>query len=251
MAFTPLASIRAAFATILLILTPQTLAQAPAPAPSGPLNLTAILAKGGQFTTFIRLLSETQQDDQIQNQLNTTTEGFTVFAPTDNAFQNLKSGAINGLTDEEKVQIVQYHITPKFYTLTDLQTVSNPVRTQASGDDGPWGLNVTSLGNQVNISSGLVDTPVNNALRQQSPLAVYQVDTVLLPLELFGVKPPASAPSPKSSKTSSSSESSNTTSTKATGSAPGSSDESSDAHGRNAGLGLFVGLGLIYFKVIF
>ncbi|KAK7324700.1 hypothetical protein VNO77_28468 [Canavalia gladiata] len=182
-------------------LIPQTQGQAPAPSPSGPLNLTAILEKGGQFTTLTRLLKDTQQLTQIQSQLKSNSQGFTIFAPTDNAFQNLKSGAINDLTDEQKVQLILYHVTPKYYSLSDLLTVSNPVRTQASGSEGSWGLNFTGQGNQVNVSTGVVETPINNALRQQFPLAVYQVDKVLLPTELFGVKSPSAAPSPKSSKT--------------------------------------------------
>ncbi|KAK7290873.1 hypothetical protein RIF29_05618 [Crotalaria pallida] len=237
-------------ALILLTLTPlflfllatQTQAQsAPAPAPSGPVNLTAILEKGGQFTTLIRLLKETQQIEQIQSQLNSTTQGFTVFAPTDNAFQNLKSGALNGLSDDDKVKLILYHVSPKYYSLSDLLTVSNPVRTQASGSEGSWGLNFTGQGNQVNVSTGVVTTPVNNALRQQFPLAVYQVDKVLLPLELFGAKPPKAAPSPKSSKTTPEIPSPATSAD----AAQSPSNSKNGAAGMNVGLGVVVGLGLI------
>ncbi|OIW20576.1 hypothetical protein TanjilG_15381 [Lupinus angustifolius] len=226
----------------LFLLTTQTRAQsAPAPAPSGPVNLTAILEKGGQYTTFIRLLEETQQITQIQSQLNSTTEGFTVFAFTDNAFQNLKSGAINELTDDQKVKLILYHVTPKYYTLSDLLTVSNPVRTQASESEGSWGLNFTGQGNQVNVSTGVVVTPINNALRQQFPLAVYQVDKVLLPLELFGAKSPKSAPSPKSSKTTPEIPS---PATKAD-SAKSPADSKNDGARMHVGLGMVLGLGLI------
>jgi len=88
---TPLALI---LLTLIPFLTPQIQAQAPAPAPSGPINITAIFEKAGQYTFLIRLLNETQQLTQIQTQLNSTSEGFTIFAPTDNAFQNLPSGII-------------------------------------------------------------------------------------------------------------------------------------------------------------
>lgn len=226
----------------LFLLTPQTQAQsAPAPAPSGPVNLTEILEKGGQYNTFIRLLKETQQITQIQSNLNSTSEGLTVFAPTDNAFQNLKSGAINDLTDDQKVKLILYHVATKYYTLSDLLTVSNPVRTQASESEGSWGLNFTGHGNQVNVSTGVVQTAINNALRQQFPLAVYQVDKVLLPLELFGAKSPTQAPSPKSSKTTPKIPSSTTND----GGAPSPSDSKNGAAGMNVGLGMVVGLGLI------
>ncbi|KAI4333906.1 hypothetical protein L6164_018658 [Bauhinia variegata] len=239
MASTPLPLILLTLTPILFLLTPQTQAQtAPAPAPAGPVNLTAILEKGGQYTTLIRLLNETQQLSQIESQLNSTSEGFSVFAPTDNAFQNLKAGAINDLSDEQKVQLLLYHVTPKYYTLTQLLTVSNPVRTQASDSEGSWGLNITGQGNQVNVSTGEVTTQINNALRQQFPLAVYQVDKVLLPSELFG----ATSPAPKKAETPTgkSSDSGN-----AGVPSSSSTNEPGDAPGRNVGLGLVVGLGLI------
>ncbi|KAL2483362.1 Fasciclin-like arabinogalactan protein 9 [Forsythia ovata] len=167
----------------------------PAPAPSGPINITGILEKAGQYTTFIRLLNQTQAGNQINSQLNSSNEGMTVFAPTDNAFLNLPSGTLNHLSPQQQVQLVQYHVLPKYYTLENLQTVSNPVRTQATGQDGGlFGLNFTGQGNQVNVSTGIVDIPIYNALRKDFPLAVYQVDKVLLPLEFYQAKAPAASP---------------------------------------------------------
>ncbi|KAJ4729718.1 Fasciclin-like arabinogalactan protein [Melia azedarach] len=228
---------------ILSLLLPLTSAQsAPAPAPSGPVNLTGILDKNGQYTTFIKLLVSTQVATQIQNQINSSTEGMTIFAPTDNAFNNLKAGQLNSLGNQQQVQLVLYHITPKFYKLNDLLLVSNPVRTQAAGQEGGvWGLNFTGQGNQVNVSSGVVETQINNALRQDFPLAVYQVDKVLLPNELFGAKSPSAAPAPTVKKPS---EDSNTTLSSAK--EPSTADDSSSSGKiNNAGLGLIAGLALL------
>ncbi|KAH9608964.1 hypothetical protein KSS87_020917 [Heliosperma pusillum] len=168
---------------------------APGPAPAGPVNLTGILAKGGQFGTFIRLLTSTQVAEQVNSQVNHSTQGMTVFAPTDNAFQNLKPGLINGLTTQEQVELILFHVLPQFYTFDTFQTASNPVRTQATGNDGKqFSLTVTYLGvNSVNVSTGMVTTQVNNAISDKFPLAVFQVDKVLLPKELFGAKPPKSS----------------------------------------------------------
>ncbi|OIV92015.1 hypothetical protein TanjilG_20945 [Lupinus angustifolius] len=240
MASNNLALILLTLTPFLFLLTPQTRAQH---ATSGPANLTATLESGGQYNTFIRLLNETQQIIQIQSQLNTTTQGFTIFAPTDNAFQTLASGAINGLTVDQKVKLVLYHIIPKYYLLIDLLTVSNPVSTEAS-----WGLNFTGHGNQVNVSTGVVETALNNALREQFPLAVYEVDKVLLPLELFGTKTPKSAstpksaPSPKSSKSSPDEIPSPATAADA---AQSPLHSKNGAAGMNVGLGMVIGLGLI------
>lgn len=174
----------------------QTYAQgATSPAAVGPMNITAILEKAGQFNTFIRLMRSTQEESQINNQLNNSNSGLTVFAPTDNAFSSLPSGSLNALTDQEKVSLVQFHILPSAYSISQLQTVSNPVRTQA-GDatDGRYPLNVTSDGNQVNISTGVVTVTVDNTIYLSDKLVVYQVRTVLRPEAIFGSPAPAAAP---------------------------------------------------------
>ncbi|GAB2234718.1 hypothetical protein Droror1_Dr00003983 [Drosera rotundifolia] len=224
---------------LLLLFTSECQSQSTtAPSPdSSPVNLTGILTKGGQFNTFIRLLTTTQVASQIENQLNNSNQGITVFAPTDNAFNNLKAGTINSLTTEQQVQLVLYHVTPKYYTIQALQDVSNPVRTQASGQDGGvWGLNFTSLGSsqQVNVSTGVDETQINNDLWETFPLAVYEVDVVLLPDELFGTKSIALAPPPSVAAAGKSNSSSSGTATKG-GSA--AAEQSSGVEG-NVGLGL-------------
>nr|ANW72273.1 fasciclin-like arabinogalactan protein 12 [Tradescantia hirsutiflora] len=169
---------------------------ATAPAPAGPTNITAILEKAGQYTTFMRLLKSTQVGNQINNQLNNSNSGLTVFAPTDNAFTNLPPGTLNSLSDQQKVALIQFHILPNFISMSQFQTVSNPLRTQAGdASNGQFPLNVTSMGNQVNITTGITNTPVSNTLYSDNQLAVYQVDQVLRPLELFGAQAPAPAPS--------------------------------------------------------
>ncbi|VAH78178.1 unnamed protein product [Triticum turgidum subsp. durum] len=172
-------------AAALLALVAVSQAQAPGPSatPAGPPNVTAILVKGGQYTTF-------------------NGNGYTVFAPTDNAFNNLKPGTLNSLTQQQQVSLVQAHILPQYYTMESFQTASNPVRTQASGEKEPITVNIVATNNQVNVTTGLVEVAVNNALSAVKPLAVYSVDKVLLPQALFGAKAPAPAPAaPKGAKT--------------------------------------------------
>lgn len=195
----------AAAVCLALAAVPAAMGQAAAPAPKGAaaaaLNVTAILEKGGSYTTFIRLMKSTQQDTQLNSQLNGTSTGFTVFAPTDGAFSSLKPGTLNSLSAQDQVSLVQAHIVPKFYSMDAFDTASNPVRTQASGGDGPYTLNITATStNQVNVSTGVVDTTLGTALRADQPLAVYSVDKVLLPYALFGPKPPPSPPPAPSKK---------------------------------------------------
>ncbi|XP_054802818.1 fasciclin-like arabinogalactan protein 11 [Prosopis cineraria] len=177
-------------------------AQTPAlaPAPAGPTNITKILEKAGQFTTFIKILKATQVADTINNQLNNSNQGLTIFAPTDNAFTNLKPGTLNSINSQEQLQLVQFHVLSSLYTMSQFQTASNPLRTQAGNSDkGEFPLNVTTSGNQVNITTGVVNATVANTIYTDKQFAVYQVDQVLLPLALFG-PPPTAAPAPAPTK---------------------------------------------------
>ncbi|KAJ8551895.1 hypothetical protein K7X08_028338 [Anisodus acutangulus] len=182
----------------ILHFSTSTLAQTvTAPAPSGPINITQILEKAGQFTTLIRLMKVTSVGDQINTQLNNSNQGMTVFAPTDNAFSSLKSGTINSLNAQQQVALLQFHVLPNFISMTQFQTVSNPLRTQA-GDASPgdFPLNVTTSGNQVNVSTGVDDATVANTIYTDGQLAVYQVDKVLQPMSIFAAAAPATAPAP-------------------------------------------------------
>lgn len=171
---------------------------APAPGPPAPLNLTAVLEKGGQFRTLIRLLQSTQLDERIAGQLSSSNAGLTLFAPSDNAFAGLSPGALNALSSQQQVALLEYHIIPTPIALPDFQTVSNPLSTQA-GDSSPgqFPLNVTAAGNQVNISTGLVNATISGTVFSDGKLAVYQVDEVLLPPGVFR---PSAPPPPAKAK---------------------------------------------------
>ena len=191
----------ASFILFFLLYCPTILAQSPAaaPAPAGPTNVTKVLEKGGQFSVFIRLLKATQEDVTLNGQLNNTNNAITIFAPSDNAFSSLKSGTLNSLNDQEKAELVQFHIIPQFLSSSQFQTVSNPLTTQA-GSGGRLELNVTTTGNSVNITTGLTNTSVSGTIYTDNQLAVYQVDKVLLPLDIFTPKPPTPAPAPEKPK---------------------------------------------------
>ncbi|XP_021830645.1 fasciclin-like arabinogalactan protein 12 [Prunus avium] len=184
---------------------------ADAPAPAGPTNITKILEKAGGFNVLIRLLKSTQVDNQLYKQLNNSDSELTVLAPTDSAFSKLSTGSLNSLSDEQKVQLIQFHLIPDFLTFQNFQTLSNPVSTQA-GDGFEYPLNITTSGRAVNISTGLVNTSISGTVYSDSQIAIYQVDSVLQPYGVFAPKhhPPSPAPAPvqeKPKKTSSSDDS--------------------------------------------
>ncbi|PON53954.1 FAS1 domain containing protein [Parasponia andersonii] len=186
-----------------------------------PTDVTGILEKVGGFSVFIRLLKSTEVVTQVENQLSAS-NSLTILAPTNDAFAStLKPGTLNTLTNEQKVQLIQYHVLPTFISLANFQTLSNPVRTQASNTyDYP--MNITTEGNWVNISTGIVNASITATVFSDNQLAIYRVDKVLLPLGVFAPRPklpPAPAPALVANPKDSSSNSSLTTSTASDGSA--------------------------------
>ena len=180
--------------------SPPTQAPSGSSSPSGPADIIAVLTKAGKFTTFIGLLKSSQVDSLINTQLKKPGNGFTVFAPTDSAFSNLKTGTLNSFTDEQKAALTKFHIIPSFLTIGQFQTLSNPVHTSASGDSEEFPLNVIGNGTQVNMTTGLVNTTVDSTAYSDGQLAVYEIPQVLLSQGILNPQAPAPAPLPPKPK---------------------------------------------------
>ena len=212
-----------------------------------PTDVTRILEKVGGFSVFIRLLKSTEVLTQVENQLSAS-NSLTILAPTNDAFAStLKPGTLNTLTNEQKVQLIQYHVLPTFISLANFQTLSNPVRTQASNTyDYP--MNITTEGNWVNISTGIVNASITATVFSDNQLAIYRVDKVLLPLGVFAPRPklpPAPAPALVAKPKDSSSNSSSLSSTESsTSDGPDAESNASSAHGFS-GTGAVSNFGLI------
>ncbi|CAJ1979322.1 unnamed protein product [Sphenostylis stenocarpa] len=207
------------FSLLLLIpfssLYSTTLAQTTAAAPSKPIvptlpqtpssdtsdsspdDIIRILRKAKSFNVLIRLMKTTQLINQINAQLITIKSGgLTIFAPDDNSFSQLKVGFLNSLGDNQKIELLQFHILPTYVSSLNFDSLSNPVRTLAGDNPARLQLNVTSYGNNVNISTGVVNATVTGVVYSDKVLAIYHVDKVLLPLDFFKPKPTSPAPSP-------------------------------------------------------
>ncbi|KAK4730971.1 hypothetical protein R3W88_023959 [Solanum pinnatisectum] len=176
-------------------------ATAPAPGPPGPTNVTKILEKAGQCSTFIRLLQTTQEMSQITSLLNNS-NSITIFVPPDNAFLSMKAGTLNSFNDQQKSELIKFHVLPQYFSLSQFQTASNPVQTQAGGTSNrEFPINITTNGTSaVNITTGIVNASISNTIYIDSQLAIYQVDKVLLPLQFFVPPAPTPAPSPPKPK---------------------------------------------------
>ncbi|KAG6738114.1 hypothetical protein POTOM_059673 [Populus tomentosa] len=118
-------------APAVVVAPPPAATPTQAAAPHGITNVTKILEKAGHFTIFIRLLRSTQEESHLFSALNDSSTGLTIFAPTDSAFSELKSGTLNTLRDGDKSELVKFHVVPTFLSTSQFQTVSNPLGTWA------------------------------------------------------------------------------------------------------------------------
>ncbi|KAL3332713.1 hypothetical protein AABB24_032994 [Solanum stoloniferum] len=171
---------------------------APAPAP-GPeyTNLTDLLSVAGPFHTFLNYLVSTKVIETFQAQANNTEEGITLFVPKDSAFTSLKKPSLSNLTSEQLKSLCLFHALPHYYSLADFKNLSDvsPINTLAGGN--LYSLNFTDDSGTVHLNSGWSRTKVSSAVRTTYPVAVYQVDKVLLPEAIFGTDlPPMPAPAP-------------------------------------------------------
>lgn len=176
---------------------PPTLSPTPAPAPAPAyVNLTDLLTVAGPFHTFLNYLQSTKVIDTFQNQANNTEEGVTIFVPKDDAFSSLKNPSLKNLTDDQLKSLLLFHAMPHYYSLAAFKNLSQlgPASTFAGGQ---YTLNFTDRMGNVHIETGWTSTKVSSSVHSTDPVAVYQVDKVLLPEAIFGTDiPPTAAPAP-------------------------------------------------------
>lgn len=176
---------------------PESPTPAPAPAPAPDfVNLTELLTVAGPFHTFLQYLQSTKVLDTFQNQANNTEEGITIFVPKDSSFASLKKPSLSKLKADEIKQVILFHALPHFYSLADFKNLSQTASTPTFAG-GDYTLNFTDNSGTVKINSGWSITKVTSAVHATDPVAIYQVDKVLLPEAIFGTDiPPVPAPAP-------------------------------------------------------
>ncbi|XP_028808028.1 fasciclin-like arabinogalactan protein 12 [Neltuma alba] len=226
-------------------LVPVTPSAAPGPAaavvPKAPsTDVVQILSKAKRFTVLIRLLKTTQLINQLNSQLATSgSGGLTIFAPDDAAFSKLKAGLLNSLNDRQKVELLQFHTISTYISISNFDTLTNPVQTQAGDDPKRLQLNVTTYGgSQVSMTTGAVNASVTGTVYTDSKLAIYQVDKVLLPLDIVLPKAKAPAPGPAAAK----GDSPKADKTKAAGGDQSDGGDDSETNGKAVPAGSSMGL---------
>ncbi|CAN1196656.1 Fasciclin-like arabinogalactan protein 7 [Linum perenne] len=226
---------------------------APAPAPSSPyVNLTDLLSVAGPFHTFLNYLQSTKVIDTFQAQANKTHQGITLFVPKDSAFSALNKPpypSLSNLTSAQLKQVMLFHALPHFYTFADFKNLSDASPVATFAGSGQFALNFTYVSGLVRMDSGWSKTKVSSSVHSTDPVAVYQVDKVLLPEAVFGtdIPPmPAPAPAPEASVAPAAADAPNADATAALGGkGPGRKAAASGADGRVAGFGVLSLCGVV------
>lgn len=133
----------------------------------------------GNFTTLLALLEQAELTDTLRG-----TGPFTVFAPTDDAFDQFEAdnpGVLEGLSDEELSNVLRYHVVDGTVLVADLSD-GDEVETLAD-DDATFTVNANG---DVTITDGSDDTEdatITEADVEASNGVIHVVDAVLLPPE--------------------------------------------------------------------
>jgi uncharacterized surface protein with fasciclin (FAS1) repeats len=136
-------------------------------------NLIETAAHDKRLTTFVAALRKTSLVDVLRGP-----SPFTVFAPTDDAFDNLPAGTVNRLFDdpEKLTAILAYHMVPGRFTSADGERLASAVTTVEGSD-----LRVATKPHLTINGARIVhaDVEADNGV-------IHLIDRVLLPLDDLG-----------------------------------------------------------------
>ncbi|KAL5974382.1 Fasciclin-like arabinogalactan protein 1 [Asimina triloba] len=166
-------------------------AEAPTPAPAQT-NLTALMSKQG-CKVFGDLLTETAAIKTFEDNAE---GGLTIFCPLDDAMKKFMPEYKN-LTAEGKASLLLYHGTPIYESISALKSNNGLMNTLATDGVKKYDFNVQNDGEVVTLQTKIITAKIVGTLIDEDPLAIYSLDKVLKPKELFKkVEAPTPAPAP-------------------------------------------------------
>ncbi|PIN23778.1 hypothetical protein CDL12_03474 [Handroanthus impetiginosus] len=176
-------------------IAPSAILTAPAPSASN-VNITALLEKAG-CKTFASLLVSTGVLKVYQSALD---KGLTIFAPNDEAFKAKDAPDLSKLSNADVVSILQYHALASYTPVGTLKQTKGKITTLATNGAGKYDIGVTTAGDSVSLDTGVDSSRIASTVLDSTPLCIFTVDNLLLPVELFGKAPaPAPGPAPETS----------------------------------------------------
>ncbi|KAI3804895.1 hypothetical protein L1987_26767 [Smallanthus sonchifolius] len=171
-------------------------AEAPTAAPD--LNLTSLLQRDG-CQAFYDLLTTS---GAIGTFLSNVESGVTVFCPDDDAITAFAPKYKN-LTASEKTSLLLYHGIPIYNSMGMLRSSNGLMNTLATeGAKKKYDFTVQNDGNDVTLKTKVVTATISGTVVDEEPIAIYTIDKVLQPRELFkgAVEADEPAAAPKGAK---------------------------------------------------
>ncbi|ERN05729.1 fasciclin-like arabinogalactan protein 2 [Amborella trichopoda] len=164
-------------------------AEAPAPAPTEQ-NLTAVMTKKG-CKLFADQLTATGAEKTF---VDAVSGGLTAFCPTDDIWTKFVPKYKN-LSADHKVSLLLFHGVPIYQSMQGLKSNNGPMNTLATDGAASYSVTVQNDGEQVTLKTKAVTAKITGTIIDEDPLAVFSIDKVLQPKELFaGAPAPAPAP---------------------------------------------------------
>lgn len=155
-----------AFVLALLLVGPAASAQDYSADATASQDLLATLDERGDFTILVGALRDTGLDAALA-----TGETFTLFAPTDAAFQALPAGTLENLSPDELTEILRYHLLAGAVSSQDAVALASAPSVQGDA------LSFATTDGQLTVN----DAAITEADIQASNGVIHVVDTVLMP----------------------------------------------------------------------
>ncbi|CAL1384738.1 unnamed protein product [Linum trigynum] len=173
---------------------PSAVAAAPTPSPAA-MNLTGIMSASGCKVFADTLLAYPDASKTFQESID---GGLTVFCPMDDPFKAFLPRFKN-LTAAGKVSLLEFFGVPVYMSMPMLKSNNGVMNTLATDGASKFDFTVQNDGEQLTLKTKSTTAKVTGSIFDEQPLAVYTIDKVLLPNELFKDAPsptPAPAPAP-------------------------------------------------------
>ncbi|KAK1394542.1 fasciclin-like arabinogalactan protein 4 [Heracleum sosnowskyi] len=152
------------------------------------LNVTKALIDGHDFNVAASMLQASGVSDELES--DETGAGITLFIPTDDSFADLlPTVKIQSLTADKKAVLLKFHVLHSYYPLGSLESIVNPVQPTLATElvgAGDYTLNISRVNGSVAINTGLIQASVTQTVFDEKPIAIFGINSVLLPKEIFG-----------------------------------------------------------------
>ena len=149
-----------------VLAAPASLAQETVAYDNETQDLLSTLDARGDFTVLVSALRDTGLDEALASG-----ETFTLFAPTDEAFQQLPEGTLESLSPEKLTEILRYHVLAGAVPSQDAVTLDAALTVQGSE------LALATADGQLMVN----DATVTEADIQASNGVIHVIDAVLMP----------------------------------------------------------------------